>query len=157
MEIKFIVVGKTDAEYLKSGEKEYVKRLKHYTKMTYLTIPDIKNVQKLTEQQRKEKEGEFILKALEPNDFVILLDEAGRSKTSKQLSQLIEQHQLQSTKCLVFIVGGAYGFSQEVYEKANQKISLSPMTFSHQMVRLFFLEQLYRAHTILRGEPYHHG
>ena len=156
MNIKFIVVGKTDADYLKSGEKEYIKRLKHYTKLEYQVIPDLKNVQKLTEEQRKEKEGELLLKSIDGSDFVILLDERGKTKTSKQLSQLIEKHQLQATKRLVFIVGGAYGFSDEVYRAAHQKLSISAMTFSHQMIRLFFLEQLYRAHTILRGEPYHH-
>lgn len=157
MEITFIVVGKTNASFLQKGEDEYCERLKHYCKFSYETIPDLKNAKKLSENQKKAEEGTLILKRIQPNDYIVLLDERGKVQTSKQLARFVQQHQMQATRRLVFIVGGAYGFSDEVYKSANQKLSLSSMTFSHQMVRLFFLEQLYRAYTILKGEPYHHG
>lgn len=157
MKITFIVVGKTVEKYLEKGIAEYEKRLQHYCKFSYVIIPDIKQVKNLTEKQRKISEGISILNQFKPGDYIILLDELGKSYSSINFSKMIEKHQIQATRNLVFVVGGAYGFSDEVYKKADQKMSLSPMTFSHQMVRLFFIEQLYRSFTILKGEPYHHG
>lgn len=156
MTIKLIVVGKTVKPYLVEGEQEYAKRLVHYTKFNEVTIPELKQASNLSEEQVKIKEGEAILKYIDTTDHLILLDEKGKQTSSVQLAKKLEQFMLNSTKQVVFVVGGAYGFSQEIYNRANETLSLSKLTFSHQMVRLFFKEQLYRAFTILKGEPYHH-
>jgi len=157
MKIELWQVGKTSFAYLQEGIDIYQKRLKHYISFQSEIIPDIKNAKNLTKTQIKNKEGDAILKKLKPNDTLILLDENGKSFDSVQFSKFLDKSMQQSHKRMVFIVGGAYGFSDAVYKRANQKISLSKMTFSHQMVRLFFVEQLYRGLTILKGEPYHHN
>jgi 23S rRNA (pseudouridine1915-N3)-methyltransferase len=156
MKIKLLVVGKTDQSYLQEGVSIYEQRLKHYIGFELITIPDLKKVKNLSEEQQKEKEGELILKQLSASDHLILLDEGGKTFDSIGFSGFIQQKANMGLKNLVFVVGGPYGFSKAVYQQANGKLSLSCMTFSHQMVRLFFTEQLYRAMTILKGEPYHH-
>ena len=156
MKITFITVGKTEDTYLKDGIEKYVKRLKHYTKLEMVDIPELKNTKALTEDQQKAKEAELILKKITVQDHVILLDENGMEFTSVQFANYINKRSVSSSANLIFVVGGPYGFDQSVYQRANDKISLSRMTFSHQMVRLFFLEQLYRAYSIIKGEPYHH-
>ncbi|MCO5934086.1 23S rRNA (pseudouridine(1915)-N(3))-methyltransferase RlmH [Mucilaginibacter sp. RB4R14] len=156
MKITFITVGKTEDAYLKDGIEKYVKRLKHYTKLELVDIPELKNTKALTEDQQKAKEAELILKKITVQDHVILLDENGLEFTSVQFANYINKRSVSSSANLIFIVGGPYGFDQSVYQRANDKISLSRMTFSHQMVRLFFVEQLYRAYSIIKGEPYHH-
>ncbi|MDB4926926.1 23S rRNA (pseudouridine(1915)-N(3))-methyltransferase RlmH [Mucilaginibacter sp.] len=156
MKITFLTVGKTEDAYLKDGIDKYVKRLKHYTKLELVDLPELKNTKALTQEQQKAKEAELILKKISPLDHVILLDEKGMELTSKQFATYLDKKSVGSTSSLVFVVGGPYGFDQSVYERANDKLSLSRMTFSHQMIRLFFTEQLYRAFTILKGEPYHH-
>lgn len=157
MKIKLIVVGKTSATYLVDGEKEYEKRLKHYCKLEELLIPDIKKGGKLSEMDLKKREGDLILSKLDNSDYMILLDDKGKEFSSTEFAALLQQKMISSIKTLVFVVGGAFGFSDEVYQRANAKLSLSKMTFSHQMVRLIFKEQLYRAFSILKGEKYHHG
>ena len=156
MKIRLIVIGKTDKAYLKDGIDIFHKRIPHYLPFEYQIIPDIKNTRKLTADQQKEKEGELLLAQLNPGDELILLDEHGKEFSSPNFARFLEKRMLRGTKCLVFAIGGPYGFSKMIYEKAVSKISLSKMTFSHQMVRLIFSEQLYRALTILKGEPYHH-
>jgi 23S rRNA (pseudouridine1915-N3)-methyltransferase len=156
MKIAFITVGKTEDAYLKDGIEKYVKRLKHYTKLELVEIAELKNTKALTEDQQKTKEAELILKKVATQDYLILLDEAGQEHTSVQFANYLNKRAISSVASLVFVVGGPYGFDQSVYQRANDKISLSRMTFSHQMVRLFFVEQLYRAFTIIKGEPYHH-
>jgi 23S rRNA (pseudouridine1915-N3)-methyltransferase len=154
--IKLIAIGKTDNKSLQTLIEDYQKRLSFYIKFDLELIPDIKNVKNLSEQQQKEKEGELILAKLAATDQMILLDENGKSFTSVDFANELQKKMNAGIKTLVFVIGGPYGFSEEVYKKANGKISLSAMTFSHQMVRLFFIEQLYRGFTILRNEPYHH-
>ena len=156
MKIKLIVVGKTNAKYLLEGEREYENRLKHYTKFEEIIISDVKQSGKLSENELKKKEGQLILGKLESSDHVILLDEKGKSFSSLQFSEFLQQKMNSSLKSLVFVVGGPFGFSDDIYQRANSKLSLSKMTFSHQMVRLIFKEQLYRGFSILRGEKYHH-
>lgn len=156
MQIKLIAIGKTDHNALQTLIEDYTKRLSHYIKFEYLIIPDIKNAKNLSETQQKQKEGEQILAKTNSSDFLILLDERGKSYDSVAFSNYLQKHLNSGVKQLVFVIGGPYGFSDEVYERANAKISLSNMTFSHQMVRLFFIEQLYRGFTILKNEPYHH-
>ena len=156
MKITFITVGKTEEAYLKDGIEKYVKRLKHYTKLTIIEIEELKNTKALTPDQQKTKEAEMILKKITPLDHVVLLDENGTEFTSQQFAAYLNKKAISSTANLVFIVGGPYGFDQAIYERANDKLSFSRMTFSHQMIRLFFAEQLYRAFTIIKGEPYHH-
>lgn len=156
MKVAFVVIGKTDTGYFAEAINEYRNRLTHYIPFEMTIIPDIKNTKSLSETQQKEKEGEFILKALQPGDYLVLLDEHGKEYTSMQFSQYIEKKTHTVAKRLVFVVGGPYGFSEAVYKAAVEKISLSKMTFSHQMIRLIFTEQLYRAMTILNNEPYHH-
>ena len=156
MKIKLIVLGKTNAKYLLEGEKEYEIRLKHYTKFEEIIIPDIKQTGKWSENELKKKEGQMVLAKLENSDHVILLDDKGKSYSSVEFANFLQQKMNRSLKSLVFVVGGAFGFSDEVYQRANGKLSLSKMTFSHQMVRLIFKEQLYRGFSILRGEKYHH-
>lgn len=150
------VIGNTSFPYLKEGTAIYEKRLKHYLPFDYTILPDIKNAKNLSKEQLKSKEGTTVLKKLEKGDWLILLDEGGKQFTSVKFANYLDSLLQQSHKRIVFLIGGAYGFSPEVYQRANAKISLSPMTFSHQMVRLFVLEQLYRAMTILRNQPYHH-
>ena len=156
MKITLITVGKTESTYLKEGIEQYVKRLKHYAKLLIIEIDELKNTKSLTTEQQKTKEAELILKKITPTDHLILLDENGSMLTSTQFAAYIDKKALSSVSNLVFVIGGPYGFDNSVYARANDKISLSAMTFSHQMVRLFFVEQLYRAYTIIKGEPYHH-
>lgn len=157
MKITLLTVGKTEDAYLKEGIEKYVKRLKHYIKLEIADLPELKNTKSLSEDQQKSKEAELILKKLTPLDHVVLLDEKGSELTSSQFSGYINKHMVGSVSHLIFIVGGPYGFDASVHQRANDKLSLSRMTFSHQMVRLFFIEQLYRAFTIIKGEPYHHS
>lgn len=155
MRITLLVVGKTLKNWVKDGLNVYEDRLSHYTSFRVQEIPELKNVSALTREQIKRKEGELILKNLQPSDRVILLDERGRQQSSMEWGA--ELGRLQNLgRNLVYVVGGAYGFSDAVYERADDRISLSRLTFSHQMVRVIFAEQLYRAFTILNGEPYHH-
>ena len=156
MKITLLIVGKTEDAYLKEGIDKYLKRLKHYTKIEVAEITELKNTKALTQEQQKAKEAELILKKITALDYVILLDEKGIEVSSSQFAAYIDKKAIGSVANLVFIVGGPYGFDQTVYQRANDKLSLSRMTFSHQMVRLFFVEQLYRAFTIIKGEPYHH-
>jgi 23S rRNA (pseudouridine1915-N3)-methyltransferase len=156
MNIKLLAIGKTDNKALQTLVDEYLKRLSFYVKFELDIIPDIKNVKNLSEAQQKEKEGELILGKLTPTDQLILLDEGGKRFSSVSFSDELQKKMNSGIKTLVFVIGGPYGFSPQVYAKAQGKISLSDMTFSHQMVRLFFIEQVYRAFTILRNEPYHH-
>ena len=156
MKITLLTVGKTDVRWVREGLDLYVSRLRHYVPFALTEIPELKNVSALTQDQIKEREGELILAALRPADEVILLDERGRQYRSVEFARFLEDRMTRGGRDLVFVVGGAYGFSQKVYDRATGRISLSDMTFSHQMVRTIFAEQLYRAFTILRGEPYHH-
>jgi len=156
MKYTLIAVGKTVKKYLIEAENEYEKRLKHYTKFEEVVIPELKNVANRSFEEIKMEEGKLILSKIKNEDRVVLLDENGKEFTSVQFSKKVEKWQLSGVKNVVFVIGGAYGFSSEVYQRANEKLSLSQMTFSHQMIRTFFKEQLYRAHTILKGEPYHH-
>lgn len=156
MNIKLLAIGKTDNKNLQALIDEYTKRLSFYIKFDLEIIPDIKNVKNLSESQQKEKEGELILSKLSPTDQLILLDENGTAFSSVGFSDYLQKKMNAGIKTLVFVIGGPYGFSEEVYKKAQGKISLSAMTFSHQMVRLFVIEQIYRGFTILKNEPYHH-
>jgi len=156
MTIKLLAIGKTDNEDLNALIDIYSNRLKHYIKFEFEAIPDLKKVKHLSENEQKQKEGELILNKLMPTDALILLDENGKQFNSVAFSDYLQKHMNSGIKQLVFVIGGPYGFSQDLYKKANGKISLSKMTFSHQMVRLFFIEQLYRGFTILKNEPYHH-
>jgi len=156
MTIKLIIIGKTDSKTLQSLIEDYTKRLGHYIRFEFDIIPDIKNTKNLSETQQKQREGEEILKRIDKSDVMILLDENGKQYDSVQFANYLQKHMNSGIKQLVFVIGGPYGFSEEVYSQANGKLSLSKMTFSHQMIRLFFIEQLYRGFTILRNEPYHH-
>lgn len=156
MNIKLIAIGKTDNKNLQTLIEEYTKRLSFYIKFDLEIIPDIKNVKNLSEAQQKEKEGELILSKISSTDNLILLDENGKTFSSIGFSEFLQKKMNAGIKTLVFVIGGPYGFSETVYQKANGKVSLSEMTFSHQMVRLFVIEQLYRGFTILKNEPYHH-
>ncbi|WP_270088088.1 23S rRNA (pseudouridine(1915)-N(3))-methyltransferase RlmH [Sphingobacterium sp. SYP-B4668] len=156
MKITLICIGKTDEKYLNEGLEKYMGRLKYYISFNLIIIPDIKNSKSLSEAQQKDKEALLIMKYIQPQDTVVLLDEFGKEFRSIDFSKYLEKNMVNSVQHLVFVVGGPYGFDQRIYERGNQKISLSKMTFSHQMIRLFFVEQLYRAFSILKGEPYHH-
>ena len=156
MKITLLTVGKTDKDWVKQGMDIYVSRLKHYIPFSLIEIPELKNVSALSTEQIKTKEGELILKHIRPADDLILMDERGKMYTSIEFAKVLQDKISHIGKDIVFVIGGAYGFSQDVYDRANSKISLSKMTFSHQMVRAIFAEQLYRAFTIMRGEPYHH-
>tara|TARA_B100001063_G_scaffold246585_1_gene286434 strand:+ start:29 stop:532 length:504 start_codon:yes stop_codon:yes gene_type:complete len=156
MQIKLIAIGKTDNKNLQTLIEDYKKRLSHYIKFEFEIIPDLKNVKHLSEEQQKEKEGELILAKTQNSDVLILLDENGKQMDSVAFSNYLQKHMNSGIKTLIFVIGGPYGFSEEVYKRANGKLGLSKMTFSHQMVRLFFTEQLYRGFTILKNEPYHH-
>jgi 23S rRNA (pseudouridine1915-N3)-methyltransferase len=156
MTIKLLAIGKTDSKALQSLINVYEKRLQHYIKFEIELIPDLKNSKNLSEDQQKTKEGELILKKLNPTDVLVLLDEKGKLLSSIEFSSYLQKKMNSGIKQLVFLIGGPYGFSQEIYAAAAGKISLSKMTFSHQMIRLFLTEQVYRAFTILKNEPYHH-
>jgi len=156
MKIKLLAIGKTDNKHLIQLIEEYQNRLKHYIKFELEVIPDIKNVKNLSEVQQKEKEGALILSKLQNTDDLVLLDDKGKHFTSIEFSQYLQKKMNSGIKQLVLVIGGPYGFSDSIYKKAIAKISLSKMTFSHQMIRLFTVEQIYRAFTILKNEPYHH-
>jgi 23S rRNA (pseudouridine1915-N3)-methyltransferase len=156
MRIELWCIGKTAFDYLDEGIALYQKRLKHYTAFDWVVLPDVKNAKSLSHEQLRTQEGLLVLQKLQNDDFLVLLDERGKEFASVQLAAYIEKMQLQAVKRVVFLIGGAFGFSEAVYARANAQISLSKLTFSHQMVRLFFIEQLYRAFTIINGEPYHH-
>ena len=155
MKTELILVGKTVNKHFIAGIKDYAERITHYMPFNITNIPELKNTKSLSEQQQKEREGELILKLLQPSDTVVLMDEHGQEFRSIEFAKWIERKQATARR-LVFVIGGPYGFSPSVYDRANEKISLSKMTFSHQMVRLIFTEALYRACTIIKGEPYHH-
>lgn len=156
MKLHFLVIGKTIDKRLEQLISEYVARVKHYIPFEIEVIPELKNVKALTFEQQKQREAELLQKSFRDGDYVVLLDEGGREFRSVDFAKYLEQKQHTVPRRLVFVVGGPYGFAPEIYALAKEKISLSQMTFSHQMVRLFFVEQVYRAMTILRGEPYHH-
>jgi 23S rRNA (pseudouridine1915-N3)-methyltransferase len=156
MKITLIAIGKTDDSYLKEGFDKYLKRLKHYIKLDVVLIPDVKNSKNLSEDEQKSKEADLFLKQIQNQDIVVLLDEKGTELSSTHFADMLNKKMIGSVQNLVFLIGGPYGFDNSLYQRANHKISLSRMTFSHQMVRLFFVEQVYRAFTILKGEPYHH-
>ena len=157
MKIKLLAIGKTDDKNLQVLIAAYEKRLKHYIRFESEIIPDIRNVKNLSQKEQKEKEGELILKKISPFDQLILLDENGKEYSSLNFSKFLQKKMNSGIKQMVLVIGGPYGFSEKVYQKAIGKISLSKMTFSHQMIRLFVVEQIYRAFTILKNEPYHHG
>ena len=156
MKILVLAIGKTDEQWVQEALLKYSKRLQHYIPFEFELIPDLKNTKNLSEAQQKEKEGALILKMLKPTDIVFLLDEKGKEYRSVEFAKYLQHQMNSSVKRLVFIIGGPYGFSPELYAKAQGKVALSKMTFSHQMIRPFFVEQLYRAMTILKNEPYHH-
>jgi len=156
MKITLTVIGKTEVGYVRQGIDEYVKRLQHYVQFDIRYISDVKGTRNMSEAQQKVAEGRALLATLESSDHVVLLDEHGSERTSMDFSQWLQRRMASGSKRLVLVVGGPYGFSQEVYDRANEKVSLSKMTFPHELVRLIFVEQLYRAFTILRHEPYHH-
>jgi len=155
MKTELILVGRTADKHFEAGITDYAGRIGHYMPFVVTVVPELKNTRNLTEQQQKTLEGELILKQVQPQDTVVLLDEHGREMRSMEFARWVEQKRNTSRR-LLFVIGGPYGFSEAVYARANEKISLSKMTFSHQMVRLIFTEQLYRACTIIKGEPYHH-
>lgn len=156
MKITLLVTGKTEEKYLIEGIDKYLSRLKHYIGFSMVVIPELKNTKNLSEAQQKAKEAELILKQVNNADLLILLDEKGKKYTSVLFSNYLNKQMIGSIQHLIFVIGGPYGFDDSVYKRANGSMSLSDMTFSHQMVRLFFVEQLYRAFSILKGEPYHH-
>ena len=156
MNITLIQIGKTDASYIREGVEIYVKRINHYVKFDIVTIPDIRNARKLTREQHRAEEGRLILSQIQDSDSVVLLDEAGHQYSSTETAAWLQKRMNAGIRRLCFVIGGPFGFSKEVYDRANDRLSLSRMTFSHQLVRLVFAEQLYRAFTILNNEPYHH-
>ncbi|MBK9191852.1 MAG: 23S rRNA (pseudouridine(1915)-N(3))-methyltransferase RlmH [Crocinitomicaceae bacterium] len=157
MKIRLITVGKTNKSYFLEAENEYSKRLGKYISFEKVELPDVKNAKSMPTEKIKQEEGKLILSKLDPSGILILLDENGKEFNSVQFSALLRQEMNRGPKSIQFVIGGAYGFSEEVYAAAKSKISLSQMTFNHQMVRMIFIEQVYRAFTILNGEPYHHG
>lgn len=156
MNIKVISIGKTNKSYLVEGENEYLKRLRKYLTVEKIEIPDIKGAKKMSEPEIKLKEGQLLLSKIQSTDFVVLLDDKGKMHSSVDFSKWMQNKMNMSTKTLVFLIGGAYGFSDEVYGRGQEKLSISKMTFSHQMIRMLFFEQIYRAFSILNNEPYHH-
>ena len=156
MKITLLTVGKTDKDWVRQGLDIYVSRLKHYVPFSITEIPELKNVSALTKEQIKTREGELILKNIRNTDDVMLLDERGKEYSSMELARILQDKMTYGGRDIVYVIGGAYGFSDAVYSRANSKLSLSRMTFSHQMVRAIFAEQIYRAFTIMKGEPYHH-
>lgn len=155
MKTELIVVGKTTNKHFVASINDYLDRIGHYMPFSVTVIPELRKAKSLSQQQQKDKEGESILRLLQPSDTVVLLDERGKEPRSIELADWLQRQQ-QTARRLVFIIGGPYGFSQQVYSRADSMLSLSRLTFSHQMVRLIFVEQLYRACTIIKGEPYHH-
>lgn len=155
MKTELLLVGKTNDKHFQAGIDDYTQRIGHYMPFAITVIPELKNTKALSEQQQKEREGELILQKIQTSDKLVLLDEHGKEFRSIEFASWIERQQQQGRR-LVFVIGGPYGFSEAVYKRADEKISLSKMTFSHQMVRLVFTEQIYRACTIIKGEPYHH-
>lgn len=151
-----IVVGKTTDKRFEAITQEYIERIRHYIPFTVEVIPELKNTKGLSQDEQKKREGELIQKNLQPGDYVVLLDEHGSERSSMDFASWMQKKMAAGPKRLVFIVGGPYGFSDAIHQKGNEEISLSRMTLSHQMIRMFFVEQIYRAMTILRGEPYHH-
>lgn len=156
MKITLLCIGKTDERLLEEGIEKYTKRLKHYISFSLQVIPDIKNTKNLNREQQKSKEAELVFKHINNTDFLVLLDERGKEFRSVEFADYLNRHMVKSTQHIVFAIGGPYGFDDTLYERANGKLSLSKMTFSHQMIRFFFAEQIYRAFSILKGEPYHH-
>ena len=156
MKITLLAIGKTNAKYLQEGIEQYTKRLSHYIPFELKILPDVKTTKALSTDKQKEMEGEMFMSAIQQGDWVTLLDERGKEFTSRDFAAYIDKKMITIPKNLIFIIGGPYGFSKAMYERANEKLSLSKMTFSHEMIRLFFVEQIYRAMTILKGEPYHH-
>ena len=156
MKITIIAIGKTGAKYLQDGIEIYTKRISYYVPFEFKVLPDIKTTKSLTIDKQKELEGKQYLSFIQPGDVVVLLDEKGKEMTSREFSVYLDKKMVTVAKNLIFVIGGPYGFSQEMYNRANEKLSLSKLTFSHEMIRLFFVEQIYRAMTILKGEPYHH-
>ena len=156
MKITLLLVGKTDDSTIGQLVDDYTKRLSHYVSFNHQVLPDLKKTKHLTQEQQKQQEGNLLMAQIAPADYVILLDEKGKQYSSIRFSEFIQKQLNSGVKHVVFVVGGPFGFSDLIYERSNALLSLSPMTFSHQMVRLFFTEQLYRAFTILKGEPYHH-
>ena len=156
MKIKLVTVGKTVESYLKKGIELYAERMKHYASFEIVELPDLKQTSSLSQVQIKSREGDLILKAVRPQDYLILLDERGSAMTSVEWARDLESKTAHLSRDIVFVIGGPYGFSDEVYSRCDSKLSLSKMTFSHQLVRLIFMEQIYRAFTIIKGEPYHH-
>ena len=156
MKITLLLIGKTDDSNIKQAIEGYEKRLKHYISFEMQVIPDVKNAGKMNALELKEREGEMILKAVKPSDYLVLLDDKGKQLSSMEYSKHLQKCMNAGMRNIVFVVGGAFGFSEQVYKHAEMQLSLSRMTFTHQMVRLFFMEQTYRAFTILKGESYHH-
>lgn len=156
MDIQLITIGKTNIKYIKEGIEEYCKRLRRYVSYSLVELPDAKRSGKISEDEQKEAEGEILLKQFSDSDTVVLLDERGRQYTSREFAGFLEKQMASGRKRLLFVVGGPYGFSQKVYDRADSLLSLSKMTFNHEMVRLFFTEQIYRGFSILHGLPYHH-
>jgi len=156
MKIVLLTIGKTNEKYLAEGISQYMKRLTHYTQFEMNETPNLKNAKNLSKSELMQKEGELILNYIKDSDHLVLLDDKGKDFSSPKFAQKLQGWMLSGKKRLVFVVGGAYGFSEAIYARGNEKLSLSKMTFSHQMVRLFFVEQIYRGYTILNNEPYHH-
>lgn len=156
MEIELLTIGKTTIKFVEDGIAEYTKRLKHYIPYSIRSLPDIRNASRMDKEKQKEEEGKRMLEAITPSDFLVLLDERGRQYSSIEFSSFLEKQMIAGRRKVIFAVGGPYGFSRQVYDRADSMLSLSKMTFNHEMVRLFFTEQVYRGMTILRGEPYHH-
>lgn len=156
MKIKIIAIGKTHKSFLVEGENEYLKRLKKYVTIEKIEIPDLKNAKKMSQAEIKEKEGKLILQKLDKPSLIVLLDDKGKTFSSMDFSKWLQDKMNRSLKTVVFVIGGAYGFSDDVYRVAHEKLSLSKMTFSHQMIRMIFIEQVYRGFSILSNEPYHH-
>jgi 23S rRNA (pseudouridine1915-N3)-methyltransferase len=154
MKIELILVGKTQTKYIEEGIKDYLKRLKHYVDFDQVIVPNLK--QSVTVEVGKQKEGENIMKKIKKEDYVVLLDERGQNFTSVEFSNFLQKRMNSGMKKLIFVIGGAYGFSPELYERANYQLAFSKMTFTHDMIRLFFIEQLYRGFTIIKNEKYHH-
>lgn len=156
MKITLLAIGKTGTKYLQEGIEQYTKRIGHYVPFEFKILSDVKTTKSLTVDKQKTMEGDIFMSSIMPGDVVVLLDERGKEMTSREFAGYLDRKMVTVARNLVFIIGGPYGFSKEVYDRANEKLSLSKMTFSHEMVRLFFTEQIYRAMTILKGEPYHH-
>ena len=156
MKIILLAIGKTGEKYINEGIGQYIKRLSHYVPFEFKILPDVKTTKGISRDRQKNIEGVMFQSVIQPGDVVVLLDERGREYTSREFANYLDRKMVTVAKNIVFIIGGPYGFSQEMYDRANEKLSLSKMTFSHEMIRLFFVEQIYRAMTILRGEPYHH-